>query len=125
MKKYIISLFIFVLLVAPVVGQTATLAELRAQLVIIQAQITALQNQSTPDCPFVRDLAYGDGLNNGLKPEVIMLQKWLIGNYLNIPKPTGYFGSLTLSALKRWQRDNHLVATGRLGAIERLKLCGR
>lgn len=125
MKKYLLALALVVLIVVPIVSQAYSLSELYAQIAQIQAQIAALQNQSTPDCPFVRDLSYGDGASNGRQADVIMLQKWLLEDYLIIPRPTGYFGTLTLSALKHWQRDNNLVATGRLGANERLLLCGR
>lgn len=125
MKKYLLVLALIVLVITPVVSQSFSLSELYAQIAQIQAQIAALQNQSTPDCPFVRDLSLGDGPSNGRQADVVMLQKWLLEDYLIIPRPTGYFGTLTLSALKRWQRDNNLAVTGRFGLNERLILCGR
>ncbi len=126
MKKYLLSLVLVALIVAPIVSQASSLKELYAQLVQIQAQITALRNQEpTPNCPFARDLSFGDGLSNGRQADVVMIQKWLRQGYLDIPRPTGYFGPLTLSALKRWQRDNNLAVTGRFGPGERLILCGR
>jgi len=53
------------------------------------------------------------------------LQRKLIsGGYLNINRPTGWFGKMTVSALKKWQQANNLTATGDIGASDRAVLCG-
>ena len=105
MKKYLVSFLLVALLVVPFVGQGATLAELLAQLASLQKQIAALTNQTTtPVCQFTHDLSLGDGEGDGLTREISALQKVLIsGGYLNIIKPTGYFGKLTTAAVKLWQ----------------------
>lgn len=126
MKKLIfLILFAFSFNFVPLFVQALTLAEIQEQLIQIQKKIAVLQNQKIQDCPFGRDLVYGDGMANGLRREVTDLQKWLIVTYLNIPNPTGHFGPLTRSALARWQRDNNLAPTGRFALPERLLLCGQ
>lgn len=126
MKKYIFLLLLLSLIVVPLISRAdiSRYDQIQAMIADLQRQIAILQNQSTSDCPFIRDLSYGDGDNDSLRPDVLMLQKWLIGTYLNIAKPTGYFGSMTRSAIKRWQKDNFLTPTGKIGFAERLALCG-
>lgn len=126
MKKYLIFVAVLTLVLVPVFSHAYTIAELQALISRLQAQLTAMQNQSTSDCPYTRNLAYGDGVGNGLGSQVRLLQNWLrASNYLNIPSSTGHFGSLTQIALRRWQKDNGLTVTGRISASERLALCGR
>jgi len=128
MKKYILSLLLVVLLIVPFVGQAATLAQLQAQLARIMAQISALQNnRPAPICQFTHDLSLGDGENDGLTREVSALQKVLIsGGFLNIKKPTGWFGKMTMGAVKQWQdaNPNNLTVTGAINANDRVVLCG-
>ncbi|KKR45002.1 MAG: Cell wall hydrolase, sleb, partial [Parcubacteria group bacterium GW2011_GWA2_40_14] len=65
-----------------------------------------------------------DANTNG---EVSTLQDFLQSqNYLS-SEPTGYFGILTLKAVKDFQRDNGITPTGYVGPITRAKinaLCG-
>jgi len=131
MKKYFLSVLLLTLVFSPALAYGATansalIAQLRVQIANLQRQLVLLQNQSTINCPLDKDLTLGDGHSNGLGSNVILLQNWLrASGYLNIPKPTGYFGPLTTSALKHWQRDNNLTPTGKIGAGERLALCGK
>jgi len=130
MKKYILAAFLIIFAIAPVVSHGVTInkalmAQLKARVNTLQRQLSQLQNQLA-DCPFHRDLSLGDGSNDGLSPDVIMLQKWLrASGYLNTTKPTGRFNETTMIALKRWQNKNNLAATGAIGARERLALCGK
>ncbi|MFA5000665.1 MAG: peptidoglycan-binding domain-containing protein [Candidatus Paceibacterota bacterium] len=131
MKKYLLSVILLTLVFSPALTYGATnnsalIAQLRARVADLQRQLVLLQNQSTINCPLDKDLTLGDGHGNGLGANVVLLQNWLrASGYLNIPKPTGYFGPLTRSALKHWQRDNNLTATGKISAGERLALCGQ
>ncbi|MCX6712573.1 MAG: peptidoglycan-binding protein [Candidatus Vogelbacteria bacterium] len=93
----------------------------------IQAQIAALQGgQTVSTCKLNQDLSVGDGdQGDGLSGQVSFVQQKLIaGGYLNINRPTGWFGKMTVSALKKWQQANSLTATGDVGASDRTVLCG-
>lgn len=130
MKKYIISVFLLALIMAPVISFGATdnsalIAQIRAQILVIQRQIDALQGQAVSTCPFSRDLSYGQGVGDGMYAHVILIQNALRGSgYLNIAKPTGYFGTMTRTALRNWQRDNNIQVTGSVRSLERSILCG-
>lgn len=125
MKKYILSALLIALLVAPAlsygaVANSVTLAQLRAQILVLQRQIALLQSQQTQTCPFNKDLSYGQSGN-----DVILLQNWLrASGFLGFPQSTGWFGSMTRSAIINWQRDNGLLTTGTIRVGERSLLCG-
>lgn len=58
-----------------------------------------------------------------LSPDVTELQKILIAKgYLKIKAPTGYFGSLTLAAVRSYQRANNIPATGNVYILTRTAL---
>ena len=58
-----------------------------------------------------------------LSPDVTELQKILIAKgYLKIKSPTGYFGSLTLAAVRSYQRANNIPATGNVYILTRTAL---
>ncbi len=125
MKKYILSVLLLTLLAAPAlsygaVDNSVTLAQLRAQILVLQRQIALLQSQQTQTCLYNKDLSYGQSGN-----DVVLLQNWLrASGFLNIPRSTGWFGTMTKLALSNWQRDNNLRVTGMLGLEDRLVLCG-
>jgi|GEM_PF-2720602 peptidoglycan hydrolase-like protein with peptidoglycan-binding domain len=135
MKKYLFIVLMLTLVLTPVLSQAttnggaSTVAELQALIVKLQAQIKVLQQQQSQQkvafCAFSNDLSLGDGEGDGLATEISALHKVLIaGRFLNIPKPTGWYGKLTLAAVKNWQIKNGLPATGVIGAKERAVLCG-
>lgn len=63
---------------------------------------------------FSHDLWFGQTDN-----DVVELQKYLIGeNYLN-SEATGYFGSLTHEAVRKFQSANNISATGYVGTLTR------
>ena len=69
------------------------------------------------------NMRYGsrDGYTNG---EVSRLQAYLNGKgYLSVG-PTGYFGSMTLSAVQRFQRENNLYSAGYVGPQTRALIVG-
>ena len=130
MKKYIISVVLLAIIIVPVLSYGATdnssiIAQLRAQILLLQKQITSLQGQPTPTCPFNKDISYGQGMRDGLGSQVVLIQNAMRGSgYLNIAKPTGYYGTMTRAAVRNWQRDNNLRVTGNIRATERSILCG-
>ncbi|HRZ30649.1 MAG TPA: peptidoglycan-binding domain-containing protein, partial [Candidatus Paceibacterota bacterium] len=135
MKKYLFIIVMLAFVLMPVLSQAttgssvSTIAELQALIVKLQAQIKILQQQQAQqgvaNCSFSHDLNLGDGEGDSLTTEISALHKVLIsGGYLNIPKPTGWYGKLTLSAVKNWQIKNGLAPTGVIGAKERAVLCG-
>ncbi len=79
-------------------------------------------NDTVSDCiSITNNLRYRDrdANKNG---EVSTLQDFLqIKGYLN-SEPTGYFGILTLKAVKDFQRDNNINPTGYVGTITRAKI---
>jgi peptidoglycan hydrolase-like protein with peptidoglycan-binding domain len=125
MKKYILSILLLALLATPAlsygaVDNSTLLAQLGAQVLVLQRQIALLQSQQPQTCPYNKDLSYN---SNG--KDVVLLQDWLrASGYLNLAKSTDWFGPMTRSALMNWQRDNNFRATGMFGPEERLALCG-
>lgn len=64
---------------------------------------------------FATNLGYGARGN-----DVIELHKVLIAEgYLHIPAPTGWFGPLTLAAVKEYQAANGIITTGFVGPLTR------
>lgn len=130
MKKYILTLILMTLVVIPAIsfGATSTstqLAILRTQLFALQKQILLIQRPAILKCPFKRDLSLGQGVGDGLRADVVLVQNALrASGYLNIAQATGSFGPMTQASIRRWQRDNGLTPTGKIGPSERLLLCG-
>lgn len=54
--------------------------------------------------------------------EVSQLQYFLKENGYFNAKVTGYFGSITMDAIKEFQKDNELIVTGIAGKITRAKI---
>jgi hypothetical protein len=70
---------------------------------------------------FANNIAYGDISN-----DVVELQKRLIAEgYLPITVPTGFFGPLTLAAVKKYQAGHGIIQTGYVGPLTRGALNGR
>lgn len=129
MKKYVISAVLLAFIIAPAFSYGATdnsalISQIRAQIILLQRQLLA-ESQPVQTCPFQRDLSYGQGLGDGLYSHVVLIQNAMRGSgYLNIAKPTGYYGTMTRAAVRNWQRDNNLTVTGNIRANERIILCG-
>lgn len=118
------KLFAFVGLLAAVAlfapkAQAATSAELEAQVQALLAQIASLQGgSSSAGCyAFTRDLTVG---SQGA--DVTALQNYLATKGYFSVAATGYFGSITASAVSAWQSANGVMpAAGYFGAISRAK----
>ncbi|MBI2121767.1 MAG: peptidoglycan-binding protein [Candidatus Sungbacteria bacterium] len=110
---------------APVTSAQTTdsvIQQLLAQIAALQAQILALQGgPSAPasGCSFSRDLTVG-----ARGDDVTCLQNYLTstGHFTYSGGATGYFGSITQSAVSAWQAANGVSpAAGYFGAISRAK----
>ena len=62
-------------------------------------------------------LAFGDGLKNGKTAQVKILQEHLIGQGYLSADATGYFGPLTLSPVKKFQKKEGVISTGYVGPL--------
>jgi len=113
MKKFISLLVVaaFALSFLPV-AKADQISDLQAQLAALQAQITSLQGDtSTATYCWHTNLKYGMRSN-----DVKLLQEKL--GVIN----TGYFGPLTLAAVKNFQAANGVPATGFVGELTRAQL---
>lgn len=126
MRNLIRALALCALLIsAPVVSHAATAAELAAQTETLLQQIAALQAQlsaqtsataapttvvSSSNCPLIgRVLKLGSSGD-----DVTRLQRFLAVDPSIYPEAviSGYYGSLTESAVKRWQTKFNIVSSG-------------
>ncbi len=116
-----LSLALGLSMVAP--ASAVTVAELQAQINALMAQLSALQGGTTSvGTTFTADLTVGS-----TGAQVSALQQVLVSNgYLVMPSGVamGYFGSLTKSAVMKWQAAVGLPSTGFFGPMSRAKLNG-
>ena len=101
----------------------ALIAQLQAQIAALTAQINALAGSpsvpSAGGCSFTRDLTIGSQGS-----DVTCLQNYLTstGHFSFSGGSTGYFGSITRTAVGAWQASNGVApAAGYFGAISRAK----
>lgn len=96
--------------------------------------VTVCQNGNSACLPLTFTVNQSDSSNNGTggpysfntdlwygqtSSEVIELQKYLIGENYLVSDATGYFGSLTLDAVKRFQLAKGISTTGYVGTLTR------
>jgi hypothetical protein len=107
MKKYILSLLAFSVMLAPV---------------MVSSQADFDPNPSTSSCvSLVNNLRY-QSRDTNTKGEVSTLQDFLQSRgYLN-SEPTGYFGLLTTQAAKSFQSASGINGDGYVGPITRAKI---
>ena len=107
MKKYIILSLLMISVLFPV---------------LIFAQTDVSNRDVLTSCVSLQNnLRHGsrDANTNG---EISILQSFLKSkNYLNY-RVTGYFGPLTLAAVKNFQRGNDIISTGYVGPITRARI---
>jgi len=107
MKKYILFLFLVGFLLAPAFSF---------------AQVGDVDPNPVGDCVNLQNnLRYRDrdANKNG---EVSTLQDFLQSKKYLDSEPTGYFGILTLKAVKNFQKENDINPTGYVGAVTRAKI---
>ncbi len=129
MKYFTRFAVVAALIMFPVVTSAATSAELQAQAQALLQQVAALQAQlaaqngvttsgtvsssvaaSGANCPLIgRVLKLGSSGD-----DVTRLQKFLSGDLSVYPEAqvTGYYGTLTEAAVKRWQVKYNIVSSG-------------
>jgi peptidoglycan hydrolase-like protein with peptidoglycan-binding domain len=119
-------LFITILLLNGTVVYAATTAELQAQIAALLQQVQALQTQLQAGSPTQGAIVLNNNLRRGstdaaTNGEVSKLQQFLATDKTIYPEGlvTGYFGSLTEAAMKRWQAKNGIEAVGAVGPITR------
>src|SRR3990167_7104767 len=125
-KTKIVGLTIAALMSAgsliPMMSSAVTIDELMAQITALQAQLQTLQGSSvsTADkCSFTRSLTVGSRGD-----DVTCLQNYLTstGHFTYSGGATGYFGSITRTAVAAWQSANGVSpAVGYFGSISRAK----
>lgn len=96
--------------------------------------VTVCQNSNATCLPIAFNVNQSDTSNNGTggpytfsvdmwygqtSNEVVELQKYLIGENYLVSDATGYFGSLTLDAVKRFQATKSISTTGYVGTLTR------
>jgi hypothetical protein len=96
--------------------------------------VTVCQNNNAACLPITFTVNQSDTSNNGTggpytfnidmwygqtSTEVTELQKYLIGENYLVSDATGYFGSLTLDAVKRFQAAKSVPTTGYVGTLTR------
>jgi peptidoglycan hydrolase-like protein with peptidoglycan-binding domain len=103
----------------------ATTAELQAQIAALLQQITALQAQLGGTTPSTTSACFTKLLKVGMTDaEVTALQNSLKGDVAIYPQGlvTGYFGSLTEAAVKKFQAKYGYEQVGYTGPLTRAKL---
>ncbi|MDD3860440.1 MAG: peptidoglycan-binding domain-containing protein [Bacteroidales bacterium] len=102
-------------------ANAVTIEELQAQIATLLQQISALQGTTTPTTPstavcFTTDLQLGM-----TSSDVTSLQTVLAKDPAIYPEglTTGYFGPLTLAAVKKYQAANNIITTGYVGPLTR------
>jgi len=119
-KSVLVVAFAFALVASASSASAATVEELQAMIAQLQAQIAALLGQSTggaANCGFTRDLTIGS-----TGSDVTCLQNYLTGKgFFNFAGgSTGYFGSITKSAVAAWQAANGITPpAGYFGPLSR------
>ena len=117
MSKKLIALVLAVTFAFSFVAKGATVEELQAQIAALMAQIQTLQAQlgqqtTTTGACFTMDLKLGMK-NDDVKTLQIKL---------GVTPATGYFGPLTLAAVKKFQAENGIPTTGYVGPLTRTAL---
>ena len=106
----------------PFAAQAVTVDELQAQINVLLAQLATLKassGSSAASCSFVKDLTVGSKGD-----DVKCLQTYLTstGHYTYSGGATGYYGSITKSAVSAWQAANGVSpAVGYFGSISKAK----
>ncbi len=108
--------------VAPFSASAAMIQEIQQQLQALQAQLLQLQ-QSSPAAPTTipsvcQGITFDRNLTVGSRgADVVCLQA-----LLRVEPQSGYFGKLTLAAVRAWQTEHGLVAASQAGPQTRLIL---
>ena len=102
----------------PATSSALTVDELTAQIAALQAELQKTQGTtSTAKCSFARSLTVGSKGD-----DVTCLQNYLKGAGHLSANATGFFGSMTKTAVMKWQSANSITpASGYFGSLSRAK----
>lgn len=118
MSKKLIALALALTFALSFTVKGATVEELQAQIAALLAQIQALQAQlgqqktTTGGYCFTTDLKQGMTSNDVKNLQIV----------LGVTPTSGYFGPLTLAAVKKFQAENGIRQTGYVGPLTRQAL---
>ena len=132
-KQYLLGSFIVSSLLVPVLASAATTEEIQAQIQSLLSKITALQTQinsltSYPPMTIPTPPASCPNLYRALSrgsrgSDVISLQQFLIAQrFLSNDSATGFFGSMTESAVRKWQGQSGVDPVGIVGVRTRARI---
>jgi len=102
-------------------AQTTVVSEPYSRTVNLSTSATGVTLPSITCVDLSYDLYQGLG-DKGTDRSILNLQNYLLKNNYLLSTPNGYFGPATLSAVKRYQLDNGISSTGRVGPITRKKI---
>ena len=114
MRKFVASFSALLFALTPVLASADTIADLQAQVVILSQQLALLQQQKTGttsgSCVTIT-VPIGPGSTGS---NVTALQQFLARDRSIYPEAqvTGYYGSLTTTAVQRFQAKYNIVSSG-------------
>lgn len=118
MSKKLIALVLAVTFAFSFIAKGATVEELQAQIAALLAQIQALQAQLGQQTTTTGGYCFNTDLKLGMtSSDVKNLQI-----VLKVTPTSGYFGPLTLAAVKKFQAENGIPQTGYVGPLTRTAL---
>ncbi len=111
MKKIATSICAFIITLTPALASADQIADLQAQIMLLSQQLAAMQQQKAPTgCPTIT-APIGPGSSG---PNVTTLQQFLARDRNMYPEGqvTGYYGTLTTTAVQRFQTKYNIVSSG-------------
>src|SRR3989344_1286572 len=114
MRKFVASVSALLFALTPVLASADTIADLQAQVVILSQQLALLQQQKTGttsgSCVTIT-VPIGPGSTGS---SVTALQQFLARDRSIYPEAqvTGYYGTLTTTAVQRFQAKYNIVSSG-------------
>lgn len=105
----------FVLLALPPAASADQISDLQAQVKVLQQLVAQMQQKRGPTAPATTSCAGITTMGPGASgPGVSQLQQFLARDSSVYPEAivSGFYGSLTLAAVQRFQVKNNIVSTG-------------
>ncbi|MGB9762629.1 MAG: peptidoglycan-binding protein, partial [Minisyncoccia bacterium] len=113
MSKKLIALVLAVTFALSFTVKGATVEELQAQIAALLQQIQTLQAQLGQQSQTTGGYCFSTYLKLGMKSDEVKKLQLALG----ITPASGYFGPLTLQAVKQFQTRNGIKATGYVGPL--------
>ncbi|RJQ34085.1 hypothetical protein C4568_02995 [Candidatus Parcubacteria bacterium] len=109
--RYIAAFIASLITLTPMLASADQIADLQAQILLLSQQLAAMQQQGAPTgCPTIT-APIGPGSSG---PNVTTLQQFLARDRNIYPEAqiTGYYGTLTTTAVQRFQAKYNIVSSG-------------